>query len=242
MTKELAGIEEGPKAEIHIDLLKTTLKNIKLENAWPWWNTWFLFQEIPLHSRQNSTRNEKTLTRSTRTRMDDQRKDHIDPKEFEQRHRSKQQQTHNLPTDDVENIKSTSKGRDLLLANKLRIVPWGAERVLKRIQRYSRVTLHRSTHPKWEQVQTEKSSYSPDWLQKGIWYGSAMLDNKLPKNVQNIIWSHKLYRKKHENLESGIDSRRKKLSRSKDPMKRRISTSILLGNWKNYGTRRWRLY
>ena len=27
MTKELEGIEEGPKAEIHIDLLKMTLKN-----------------------------------------------------------------------------------------------------------------------------------------------------------------------------------------------------------------------
>ena len=26
MTKELEGLEEGPKAEIHIDLLKTTLK------------------------------------------------------------------------------------------------------------------------------------------------------------------------------------------------------------------------
>ena len=26
-------------------------KNIKLENARPWWNTRFLVQEIPLHSR-----------------------------------------------------------------------------------------------------------------------------------------------------------------------------------------------
>ena len=33
MTRELEEIEEGPKAEIHTDLLKTTLKNIKLENA-----------------------------------------------------------------------------------------------------------------------------------------------------------------------------------------------------------------
>ena len=29
MTKELEGFEEGPKAKIHIDLFKTTLKNIK---------------------------------------------------------------------------------------------------------------------------------------------------------------------------------------------------------------------
>ena len=35
MNKELEGLEEGPKAEIHIDLLKTKLKNIKLENARP---------------------------------------------------------------------------------------------------------------------------------------------------------------------------------------------------------------
>ena len=30
MTKELEGLEEGLKAEIHIDLFKTTLKNVKL--------------------------------------------------------------------------------------------------------------------------------------------------------------------------------------------------------------------
>ena len=34
MTKELEGLEEGSKAEIPIDLLKTTLKNIKRENPW----------------------------------------------------------------------------------------------------------------------------------------------------------------------------------------------------------------
>ena len=35
MAKELERLKEGPKAEIHIDLLKTTLKNIKLENIKP---------------------------------------------------------------------------------------------------------------------------------------------------------------------------------------------------------------
>ena len=35
MTKELEGLEVGPKAEIHIDLLKTTLKKIELKNARP---------------------------------------------------------------------------------------------------------------------------------------------------------------------------------------------------------------
>ena len=31
MTKELEGLEEGPKAEIHIDLLKTALKKYQTE-------------------------------------------------------------------------------------------------------------------------------------------------------------------------------------------------------------------
>ena len=150
------------------------------------------------------------LTRST-TGLDDQRKDHIDPKGPKQRNRSKQLQTHNLLTDDVENINSTNKERDLQLANKSWIVPWRTGRMLQRIQRHRRVTSHRSTHPKWEQEQTEKSSYGLDWLQKGIWYGPAKLDNKLPQNVQNInnknlniyiTWSHKLYRENHQNLES----------------------------------------
>ena len=40
------------------------------------------------------------------------------------------------PTDDVENINSTNKGRDLLLANKPQIVPWKTERMLQRIQNH----------------------------------------------------------------------------------------------------------
>ena len=48
-------------------------------------------------------------TRSTHTQMDDQRKDHIDPERPTQGNDPKQQQNHNLPTDDVENINSTKK-------------------------------------------------------------------------------------------------------------------------------------
>ena len=120
----------------------------------------------------------------------------------------------------MENINSTSKGRNLLLAYKLRIVPWWTERMLQRIQRHSRVTLHRSTHPKWKQEQTEKSSYGLDRLQKGMWYGSEKLVNKLSqctKYVQNITRSHKLHRKNHDKLESWINSRRKRLVWNKDP-------------------------
>ena len=149
MIKELEGLEESPKEELHIDWLKTTQKNIILENNGSWWNTRFVVQESHLCLWQTSTRKEQMPTRSTRTRLDDQRKNHIDPKR--QKNRPKQLQTHNLPSDDVENINSTNKGRDLLLANKLRIVTWGAEKMPQRIQSHCRVTLHRSTHPKWEQ-------------------------------------------------------------------------------------------
>ena len=68
--------------------------------------------------------------------MDDQRKDQIDPEGPIQRNHPKQIQIHDLPTDDVENINSKNKGRDLLLANKPRIVPWGTERMLQSIQRH----------------------------------------------------------------------------------------------------------
>ena len=49
------------------------------------------------------------LTRSTRTRKDDQRKDHTYQKRPKQRNRPKQLQTHYMPTDDVGNINSTNK-------------------------------------------------------------------------------------------------------------------------------------
>ena len=54
--------------------------------------------------------------------MDDQRKDCINPKRPKQRNCSKQLQTNNLPTYDMENTNSTNKEKDLLLTNILRIV------------------------------------------------------------------------------------------------------------------------
>ena len=53
ITRELEQLKEGPKAEMHTDLLKTALK--KVTN---WKNTWFLVQEVHLNSRQTSIRNE----------------------------------------------------------------------------------------------------------------------------------------------------------------------------------------
>ena len=132
-----------------------TKKNIKLISARPWWNTWLLVQEIHLHSRQTSARNEQMLTRRANTWMDDQRKDYINPKGYKQRNYSKQLQTHKLPNNDVENTNSKTKGKDLLLDNKPWIVPWRTGRMPQRIQRRSRITLLRSTYPKWEQDKTE---------------------------------------------------------------------------------------
>ena len=88
-----------------------TKKNIKLENARPLWNTWLLVQEIHLHSQQISTRNEQMPTRRASTWIDEQRKDYINLKGTKQRNCSKQLQTHNLPTNDVQNTDSTNKGK-----------------------------------------------------------------------------------------------------------------------------------
>ena len=49
--------------------------------------------------------------------MDDQRKDHPDPKRLPKRSHSQQLQIHNLPTDDVENTNGTNQREDLLFAN-----------------------------------------------------------------------------------------------------------------------------
>ena len=109
MTRELEGQEERPRAEIHINLLKTgQKKNITLEDARPWWNTWFLVREISLHSRQTNTRNEQILSGSTSTWLDNQKKDRNELKGPKQRNCSKQLQTYNLPSNDVENINSTN--------------------------------------------------------------------------------------------------------------------------------------
>ena len=143
---------------------------------------------------------------------------------------SKQLQTHNLATNDVENTNSTNKGNDLLFTNKTLIVSWRTEKMPQRIQRHSKITLHRSTHPKWEQDKMEKFSYGLDWLQKGIWYGPTKLDTTLSQNVQNITWRHKLQRTYHENQESGADSGRKKHSWNKDPKRhfpRRCTITLL---------------
>ena len=145
MTRELQGLEEGSKAEIHIDLLKKTLKKYQTGK-----------RQAKTEYMVSGSRNSPPFTHRLalemnrclqRAHVPDQRKDHIDPKGPKQTKCPKMRQNHNPPTDDVENINSTNKGRDLPLANNQWIVPWGTERMPQRILRHSRVCLHRSAHP-----------------------------------------------------------------------------------------------
>ena len=79
--------------------------------------------------------------------------------------------------------------------------------------------------------QTENVAMAWSEYKKVIWYGSTKLDNKLPQNVQTIRGSHRLYQENHENLEIGIDSRRKKFNWSKDPNRyfsRRCTTTVTI--------------
>ena len=97
MGKELEGLKVGLTAEIYIDSLRTTLRNIKLENARPWWHTWILVQEIHYHSWQTSTRNEHVSTRSKYTNGWPKERLHWS-KKTSQRNHPKQLRTHNVPT------------------------------------------------------------------------------------------------------------------------------------------------
>ena len=71
-------------------------------------------QEIHLHTRQTSTRNGQMPTRRARTRMDDQRKDHIDPK-VSSKKPPLTIRDQKPASGDVKNINSANNGRDLLL-------------------------------------------------------------------------------------------------------------------------------
>ena len=176
MTKELEGLEECLKAEIYRNLFKTTLKKT------PNWKTphqigihrfWFKkFTSIldRLALKRNRSLQGAYVSEWKTTLIQKDPLNVTNPNTC---------RLFNLLIDDAENINSPNEGRDLLLANKLRIVPCSTERMPQRIQIHWRVTLHRSAHPKQEQDQAEKSSYGLVWLQQGIWYGSTKQDYKL---------------------------------------------------------------
>ena len=133
------------------------------------------------------------ITTSTNTWLNDERKDHIDPKGPKQRNCSKQLRTDYPPTYDVENINNTNKRRDLLLTNKLWIFPWRTERMPQGIQRHSRITLHRSTHPKREQDETENLAMAWIDYKKAYdmvpqsWIINCLTMHKISHEVINFI-------------------------------------------------------
>ena len=129
--------------------------------------------------------------KSTHNQIVDQRKDHIDPKDpSKATARNKYRPITCLPM--MWKILTAQIREEINYS----LTSWGWFPDKEKGCCKSRVTLHRSTHPIWEQDKTEKFSYGQDGLQKGIWFGSVKLDNKLPQNEQNITWSHWLYREK----------------------------------------------
>ena len=55
--------------------------------------------------------------------MDDKKEDYPDPERTPQKNCPKQQQNHNVPTDDMENTNSENRGRCLPLTDKLWTLP-----------------------------------------------------------------------------------------------------------------------
>ena len=106
-------------------------------------------------------------TRRASTWLDDQRKDYINPKGSKQRNCSKKLLTDNLPTNNGENTNSRNKGKYLLLAKKAVDCSLTNRKMPQRIQRHSRITLHRSTHPKWTRKLLETKLNSRNLI-KGI--------------------------------------------------------------------------
>ena len=90
----------------------------------------------------------------------------------------------------MENTNGRNKGRDLLLANKLRIVPWGTERRPQSIQKHERATLHWLAHPQWEQDKTKTSGSGNKKVYELVpqsWIINCRKISKLSDEVINFI-------------------------------------------------------
>ena len=195
ITRELEVLEEGPKAEIHTDLHKATLKKISNrktpghEGIRDFW-----FKKSTSNNDRLALERNKCIQKAHVPEWMSKGKTTLIQKGPNKRTAlSNKLQTHNLPTNDVENINSTNKGRDLLFANKTRFVSWGTERVLQRIQRHTRITLQRSTHPNKVQDQTKKSSHGLDRLKNAYymvrhsWIINSLKMYKISSEVINFI-------------------------------------------------------
>ena len=70
--------------------------------------------------------------------MDDEGKDHPDPKRPPQKNHPTQLWDHIVPTDDVQNTNGTNYEGDLLLIDKSQTLPQRTERMLQENQRHNR--------------------------------------------------------------------------------------------------------
>ena len=150
------------------------------------------------------------LTRRPSTWMDDQRKDYINPKRPKQRNCSKQLQTDNLPTNDVENTNSTNKEKIYYSLTSRGLFP-DEQKGCRKGSRCTAELLYIDQHI-LNESKTIRKNLAMAWIDFKKAY------DMVPRSW--IIHCLKMYKISHEVinfLESGTDSRRKKLSWNKDP-------------------------
>ena len=137
--------------------------------------------------------------------MDDQKKDHFNPKRSPQTNRPKQLQTHNVSIYDVENTCDTNKGRDVLQAKKTEDCFLKEQIGCRKESRGTGKLLYMDQYILNESKTRRKNlPIARIDNKKDIWYWPAKLDNKLLQKVQNIRWSNKLYRENHVKLVRGM--------------------------------------
>ena len=222
MTGELEELEEGPKVEINIELLKKTLKKI-LNWKTPGYD-WI---------RQTSTRNEQMLPRWKVPDWKTKGKTTLIQKNL-----SKRTAPNNYrPITYLSmmwKILTAQIREEIYISLTSCSLFTEEQKICRKGSRCSAVLLYIDQHIlSKSKTRRKKPKHGLDWQQKSIWYGSAKLDNKVSQNVQNIAWSQKLHRENHKNLESWIDSRRKKLGWNKDPKKyflRRCTITLIIHN------------
>ena len=153
MTKELEGLKKGPKSWNTFRFTQNGTKKIQLENAGhDRIHGFWLKKFTSIHDRLGKEMNRR-LQRSLLSEWMTKGKTTLiqkDPSKGTAPSNCRSMTC--LPM--TRKILTAQKGRDLQLANKPRIVPWRAERMLQKILWHRRVTLQRATHPKWEQDQT----------------------------------------------------------------------------------------
>ena len=211
MTKELEVFEESPKTEIHTDLLKTTHKKIKLENnGHGFWVKKFTsihdWLALEMNRCLRGAYIPEWMTQGKTTLI-------------------QKKPNKGTTSDNCRSITCLPMMWKILIAQKKRsrgLFPEEQKLCCKRSSGIAEL-LYIDQHTLNENKTRRKNPAMARIDKNVIWYRPTKLDNKLPQNIQNITWSHKVYRENHENLESGIDIRRKKLSWSKDPS-RYIST------------------